>query len=59
MSAKQANEVYLGPILLDANDPDAEGQCIGVELHSFLCLCEPCKAETDRIHHLLEANQAK
>ena len=48
-----------GPLLLDANDPDAEGQCIGDELHSFFCPCEPCKAETDRLHHALDANRAK
>ena len=45
--------------LLDANDPEAEGQCIGDELHSFFCPCEACKAETDRLHLLLEANRPK
>ena len=57
--AKQANEVYLGPILMDANDPDAVGQYIGDELHFYFCPCQRCEVETDRIDHLIEANRAK
>ena len=47
------------PELLDANDPDAEGQCIGDELHSFSCPCRPCKAENDRVDLLVKANRPK
>ena len=36
------------PCLLDATDPDAEGQYIGDELHSFSCPCPPCGAENAR-----------
>ena len=62
--AKQANGVYTEPgpepQLLDYDDPDAEGQCIGDdELHSFSCPCWPCKAFNDRLDLLLEANRAK
>ena len=35
MNRTKANEVYLGPILLDPDDPDDEGQCIGAELHAL------------------------
>ena len=59
MSAQQANEVYLGPILLDPDDLDVEGQFIGDGLHSFTCLCRACEAENDRIDHLIDANRAK
>ena len=52
--AKQSNGVYHDPHLLDANDPDAEGQYIGDELHSFSCPCRPCKAEIDRLDLLLK-----
>ena len=59
MNRTKANEVYLGPILLDPDDLNVEGQFIGDGLHSFTCPCEPCEAENDRIDHLIDANRAK
>ena len=57
--AKQGNFFYHVPHVLDANDPDAEGQYIGSELHSFSCPCRPCKAENDRLDLRLKANRAE
>ena len=58
---KQVNGVYPEPVphVLDANDPYAEGQYIGDELHSFSCPCQPCKAEIDRLDLRLKANRAE
>ena len=52
--AKQGNFFYHVPHVLDANDPDAEGQYIGDELHSFSCPCVPCGTEYARLDLLLK-----
>ena len=55
--AKQGNFFYHVPHVLDANDPDAEGQYIGGggdELHSFSCPCVPCGTEYARLDLLLK-----
>ena len=62
--AKQGNGVYPEPGPVPHRSwtrtiPDAEGQYIADELHSFSCPCRRCKAEKDRIDRLIEWNRPK